>query len=92
MYNSAETAQKIRQILEKEFQPLALEIEDQSYLHAGHKSAGGGGHFFVAIQSAKFNGVSPLERQRMVIATVRELMDKEIHALSMRCQPVPSAT
>ena len=87
IYKSEETAKKIAQILRETFEPLELEVEDQSYLHAGHKSAGGGGHFFVVIKSAKFNGLLPLARQRLVIAAVGNLMDKEIHALSMKCLP-----
>ena len=85
--DSKGTAEKIKTLLERELQPTELEIEDQSYLHAGHKAAGGGGHFFVRIKSARFNGLSPLARQRLVIAAVGTMMDREIHALSMQCQP-----
>jgi len=88
MYDSKQTAQKILEILKKEFASEEVEIEDQSHRHAGHKQAGGGGHFFVVIRSAKFNGLSPLARQRLVLDAVNALMDKEIHALSMRCLPI----
>jgi BolA protein len=87
VFDSQATAEKIRAILEREFQPLALEVEDQSHYHIGHKSAGGGGHFFVTIRSARFNGLQPLARQRLVIESMGEMMDREIHALSMRCLP-----
>jgi BolA protein len=79
------TAERIEEILRRDFSPSEFEIEDQSYMHAGHKAAGGGGHFFVTIKSARFNGLAPLARQRLVIAAVKEMMDKEIHALSMKC-------
>jgi BolA protein len=85
VFDSQETAEKIRAILEREFQPLQLEVEDQSHYHVGHKSAGGGGHFFVTIQSARFNGLAPLARQRLVIESMGPMMDREIHALSMKC-------
>jgi BolA family transcriptional regulator, general stress-responsive regulator len=88
MFDSKITAEKIREILEKEFSPHQLEIEDQSYMHKGHRQAGGGGHFFVEIHSAKFQGITPLARQRLVIEAVGEMMDREIHALSMKCVPV----
>jgi BolA protein len=88
MFDSEVTAEKIREILKREFSPIHLEIEDQSYMHKGHRQAGGGGHFFVEIHSAKFQGISPLARQRLVIAAVGEMMDREIHALSMKCVPV----
>ena len=56
-------------------------------LTPGHRAAGGGGHFFVVIKSARFNGLTPLARQRLVIEAVKPMMDREIHALSMKCLP-----
>lgn len=85
--DSTKTAERIEEILRREFSPVEFELEDQSYLHVGHKSAGGGGHFFVAMKSARFNGLAPLARQRLVISAVQSMMDKEIHALSMKCSP-----
>jgi BolA protein len=87
MFDSAQTAAEIEKRLRAELSPSEFELEDQSYLHAGHKSAGGGGHFFVRIKSKKFNGLAPLARQRLVIAAVGSLMDREVHALSMQCLP-----
>lgn len=87
MFDSEATAEKIRAILEQEFQPLELKIDDQSHHHIGHKSAGGGGHFYVTVKSARFNGLSPIARQRLVIASMSAMMDREIHALSMKCLP-----
>jgi BolA protein len=85
--DSEQTGRKIEEILRREFSPSEFELEDQSYMHAGHKAAGGGGHFFVAMKSKRFNGLSPLARQRLVLDSVRGMMDKEIHALSMKCLP-----
>ena len=85
--SSAETARRIEEILQRELAPSELEVEDQSYQHAGHRAAGGGGHFFVVIKSARFNGLTPLARQRLVIEAVKPMMDREIHALSMKCLP-----
>lgn len=86
--DSAVTAKKIEEILKTDFAPVELEVEDQSYMHAGHKAAGGGGHFLVTIKSARFNGLTPIARQRLVIEAVKGMMDREIHALSMKCLPV----
>jgi len=85
--NSSETAKRLEEVLREEFSPTVLEIEDQSYMHVGHKAAGGGGHFFVEIKSSRFNGLLPLARQRLVLEAVKAMMDKEIHALSMKCLP-----
>lgn len=87
MFDSEVTAEKIRAILERDFLPLELKIDDQSRHHVGHKSAGGGGHFFVTLKSARFNGLTPISRQRLVIASMGAMMDREIHALSMKCLP-----
>ena len=85
-YDSALTAATLLKILQKEFGP-EVSIEDQSHHHVGHKSAGGGGHFYAVIVSEKFQGLSPLARQRLVLDLVKPLMDKEVHALSMKCLP-----
>lgn len=76
----------IEAILQRELAPTFLAIDDQSHRHAGHKAAGGGGHFFVQVKSARFNGMKLLERQRLVIALMGPMMDREIHALSMKCE------
>jgi BolA protein len=87
MFDSEKTAAQIEEILKREFAPEALAVEDASHHHIGHQSAGGGGHFFVRIKSARFNGLAPLARQRLVIAAMGAMMDREIHALSMKCEP-----
>lgn len=84
----AATAKRIEAILREEFAPTEFALADESHLHAGHKQAGGGGHFSVLIRSARFNGIAPLARQRLVIGAVQSLMDREIHALSLRCLPL----
>ena len=49
------TEQDIRNILEKQFSPLLLEIIDESHLHAGHMGAvpGVSTHFNIKIVSEK---------------------------------------
>lgn len=56
-----------------------------SHKHAGHASAGGGGHFTVTIVADAFAGKSPIERHRMVHDALEDKMaDGTIHALSIR--------
>lgn len=76
----------IRQCLEAAFAPLALEIIDESHKHAGHASAKGGGHFIAHIVSTAFDGKSTLQRHRMVYEAMGELMQSEVHALSIRAE------
>ncbi|MCO5143374.1 MAG: BolA family transcriptional regulator [Oligoflexia bacterium] len=87
MIDSKAIAEKIRKRIEENFSPSILEIADQSHLHKGHRQSGGGGHFLLKIQSKKFNGLSPLARQRLVLSLFSDMMDKDIHALSFQCLP-----
>lgn len=63
--------------------PLRLDIVDESAKHAGHASAGGGGHYRVTIVSPKFSGLSTMARHRIVHDAVGDLMSSKIHALSI---------
>lgn len=65
-------------------QPVSLDIEDESALHAGHAGArDGGGHFRLRIVAPGFAGKSTLERHRMVYDALGDLMRRDIHALSI---------
>lgn len=64
--------------------PLDLRIEDQSAAHAGHAgAAGGGGHYSLRITSPAFSGVGTLARHRIVYDALGDMMQQEIHALSI---------
>lgn len=77
----------IRARLEAEFQPAALELQDESHLHAGHAGAEGGrGHYRVQIVSARFAGLRPIARHQLVYRCLGELMQTDIHALSITAQ------
>ena len=70
--------------LSEVFSPEALAVHDDSYQHAGHASAGGGGHFRVNLTSAAFAGKRTLERHRLVYAAVQEAISSgDIHALQI---------
>jgi len=71
--------------LEKVFQPTELLVKDQSHLHAGHAGAKDGkGHFDVTIVSPAFDGLTRLQRHRMVYDALSQLIESDIHALSIR--------
>ncbi len=66
-------------------QPSVLEISDDSHKHAGHEGARDGrGHFSLLIVSPRFSGLNAIARHRAVYAAVGQLMQTDIHALSMR--------
>lgn len=76
--------ERIEARLRERFRPDHLEVVDESHLHAGHAGArSGAGHFRVVIVSECFEGLSRLERQRLVYAALSEELGPEIHALSM---------
>jgi BolA protein len=78
-------ADAIRQRLTAALAPSGLDLVDESALHAGHAGARpeGESHFRLLIVSATFAGKSRLERQRMVFAALGDLMETEIHALTV---------
>jgi BolA protein len=76
---------RIRSRLTAVLQPAELDITDESHLHEGHAGARDGrGHFRVRIISDKFDGLSPLQRHRLVYDAVGDLMETDIHALSIQ--------
>lgn len=65
--------------------PERIEIMDESARHAGHEGAkSGGGHYFLTIVSREFSGKSTLIRHRLVYTVLKEMMHKDIHALSVK--------
>ena len=65
--------------------PDSVELIDDSDKHAGHEGArGGGGHFQLIIVSPLFEGKSSQARHRMVHAALGDMLEREIHALSIK--------
>lgn len=78
------TPDQIRKILEEQFQPVHLEIHDESAQHAGHAgAASGGGHYRVTIVSARFENLPAIARHRLVHEALAALLRRDIHALTL---------
>lgn len=76
--------EQIRSLLNQALSPDSLDIIDDSHKHAGHEGAkGGGGHFNVSVCSAAFEGKTPIQRHRMIYDALGEMMQQDIHALSI---------
>jgi BolA protein len=74
----------IHALLSERFSPLECLLDDESALHAGHAgAASGGGHYRLRLVSTRFEGLGKVGRHRLVYDCLRELMQKEIHALAM---------
>lgn len=89
---SNERIDKIRERITAALQPETLEILDESHKHIGHAGAKDGrGHFQVTIVAQKFTGLPPIQRHRLVYEAVGDLIETDIHALSIIASP-PSET
>ncbi len=75
-------ASQIRERL-LELKPQELQIEDESAAHAGHAGAQAGAHFRVRMVCAAFDGLSRLQRHRLIYQRLGPLMGGGIHALAM---------
>ena len=75
------TAARLQEVLQQALAPTALEVQDDSHLHAGHAGALEGRHFTVRVVSAAFNGLTRVARHRLVYDAARTLIAEGIHAL-----------
>ena len=74
----------IRVCLSACFDPLVLDVRDDSHRHAGHAGARDGrGHFSVIIVSMAFRGLAPLARHRAIYTALGDMMQTDIHALAI---------
>ncbi len=81
-----ETAQQIHQRLTERLSPTALEVIDESALHAGHAGAsptGQGSHIRVRVASPLFTGISRVQRHRLVYDALQDFIDRGLHALAI---------
>lgn len=61
----------------------ALQVRDDSHLHAGHAGAREGRHFHVRIVSPAFEGLARVRRHRLVYDRLNLWMPRGIHALAL---------
>lgn len=77
------TIARMRECLQA-LDPLTIQIDDDSAKHAGHPgAAGGGGHYRLHLVSHRFEGLTRLARHRLVYDALAEMMQCDVHALSM---------
>lgn len=78
--------QTIEEKLTAAYAPDALEIIDESHLHAGHNEAAAHGetHFRVRMVASAFEGVSRLDRQRQVLDLLADELNGPVHALALK--------
>lgn len=77
--------QRIHDKLEAAFDPMLLEVHDDSEAHRGHAGwrEGGETHFNVKLRAGAFDGLSRVAAQRAVYRVLAEEMRDAIHALAL---------
>ena len=80
------TAARVEAALRASIRPTAVEVQDDSHLHAGHAGAKEGRHFTVRITSPAFAGLSRVARHRLVYDALRSLVAEGIHALAIEAR------
>ena len=80
------TAHEIERRLQAALNPSSLAVQDDSHLHAGHAGARDGGHYTVRITSARFSGLRPVARHRLVYDSLGPLAALGVHALAIVAQ------
>ena len=82
--SGATRAERIVSELQRALHTEQVELIDDSHLHAGHAGARDGrGHFRVRVISPDFAGLRTLQRHQLVYRSLSELMQTDIHALSI---------
>lgn len=80
------TAEAIHGHLTRQLTPSALQVLDESSLHAGHAGANGTGfgtHFRVRIACAQFENLGKVQCHRLVYDSLRPFFDAGLHALAL---------
>ncbi|MCM8557851.1 BolA family protein [Sphingomicrobium sediminis] len=81
---SAEMIRRLRNAL----RPINMKLNNDSAAHAGHAGDDGSGdtHWSLDIESAQFEGLNRVARQRLVYKALGDLMDNPIHALQIKAR------
>lgn len=85
--NNETRIEEMKTRLNAVLEPVRLEISDESHLHVGHAGAKSGkGHFHVKITAESFRNLKAIQQHRLIYAALGDLMETEIHALSIEAE------
>ena len=73
---------RLREKLEHAFAPLHMELVNESHSHSVPKNSET--HFKLVLVSVKFEGMSRIQRQRLVHDAVSQELKDGVHALTQR--------
>lgn len=91
MSDASITAGQLEAALREALQPETCAVSDDSSQHAGHAGSNGTGsgtHFSVQIKARCFNGLTHVQRHRLVYDALRDLIPQGVHALAIKAEPV----
>ncbi len=79
-------AQKITEKITKALEPTRISVKDESHLHAGHAGARPEGetHFRLTVVSARFSGMTLVNRHRLINEALAEELQGPVHALAIK--------
>jgi stress-induced morphogen len=82
---STSRTERIQARLTEGFDPVKLEIKDDSARHAGHSGAAPGGetHYQVVMASRRFEGMNRVARSRAVHEALKDEFASGLHALNL---------
>jgi len=77
--------ERILSKLQLAFDPIVLDVVDDSEAHRGHGGyrEGGNTHFNVAIKASAFNGLSRVAQQRLINKELAQEFEDGLHALAL---------
>ena len=83
-----ERQDRILAVLNSDFKPTNIELIDDSHHHIGHAGAATGlSHYTLKIASDTFEGLSIIQKHRMIYDALGDLMETDIHALRIVILP-----
>jgi BolA protein len=94
-HNQASTGDQIREKLKSAFDPVSMEVIDESRKHAGHAhviaqpgTAAGAGetHFKIKVVADAFKGKSRIDRHRAINDLLRAELNAGVHALAIEAK------
>ena len=77
---------RIETTLINAFDPISIEVRDDSKLHAGHQNIEEGAketHFYINMVSLSFRGLSKVKMHRKVYELLKEEFESGLHALEL---------
>ncbi len=79
---------RIHASLEKEFNPILLNVTNDSARHRGHAGASPqeDTHYNIEIAAAAFKGLSRVQAQRLIYKALAEEFETGLHALSIQAR------